>query len=159
MSLYVLDSVTELMKQVLREYHQELIEIQDQIAVVMREKAKKTGGVVVLGKSSKASDLIRILGRRDDLIFIIELAGDEWVNLDDFQKTALLDHCLCGCMITYDEEKDEVKYSIRKPDLFFYREEAARWGVWRNLECDDDKEKKATEEATGKIESVLFQKD
>lgn len=120
--------IVDMVKELVGKYHPDLALVVDEIAVVIREKAAQRGGRAVLGKSAKASPLIGVLGDTD-YKFVLELAGDEWQNLSNRERTALLDHLLCACRA--DEEDGEIKYSLAPPDVYFYWDEFDRWGDWR----------------------------
>ncbi|GAF89263.1 unnamed protein product [marine sediment metagenome] len=126
----VMDTVQSLIAQ----HHPHLAVCDNEIAVVFKEKASKAGDAVVAGKSAKAPELLGVLGETD-WKFIITLGADVWVNLDDKEKLALLDHHLCACRV--DEKPDnpgEYKFFIQPPDVAFYREEVERHGFWRKGE-------------------------
>lgn len=110
--------------------HPNLALVDKEIAVIFRGKASKTGGQVLLGKSRKAGSIFKLLGK-NDYKFILEIAGDEWKNLTNEQKTALIDHLLCACKVEEDEKTGDVKCSIATPEVSFFLEELKRHGDWR----------------------------
>jgi len=112
-------------------YHPHLATIVGQIAVLFREKAGKAGEHVVFGKSKKAPSLLGVLGDVD-YKFIIEIAADEWQGLADGEKVALLDHHLCACRGTEDEQTGDMRFFLQPADVAFYREEVERHGFWRS---------------------------
>lgn len=124
------DDTTKLMSDIVIEFHPDLVEFIEQIALIFREKAAKRGGQVVLGKASKASPLFGVLGDVD-YKFIIELPADEWEGLTAKQKRACLDHHLCGCRADHDEETGETKFYIAPYEIAFYYDEYDRHGDWR----------------------------
>jgi len=111
-------------------YHPHLATIVGQIAILFREKAGKAGDLVVFGKSKKAPAVLGVLGEID-YKFIIEIAADEWQGLTDGEKVALLDHHLCACRGTEDEQTGDMKFFLQPADVAFYREEVERHGFWR----------------------------
>ena len=122
--------VYDIMRDLVGKHHPDLALVVDEIAIVFREKAGKSGGRAVLGKSRKASPLFGVLGDTD-YKFILELAADEWAgSLTMRQKQALMDHLLCSCRV---EEVDGggTKCAIAPPDVEFYWDELDRWGDWR----------------------------
>jgi len=125
------DHTYEIMRDLIKQYHPDLASVDKEIAIVMREKAGKSGGQVVLGKTKKAPGLLGVLGPVD-YKFIIELAGDEWNNLTDKQRVALMDHHLCACSVDIDEVSGEIKCSLRAPDFVGFRDELERHGIWRS---------------------------
>lgn len=100
------------------------------IALIMKAKAVKRGGQVVLGKAGKAPKILEVLGK-GDYKFILEIAADEWTGLDNVQKRGLLDHLLCCCGVEEDEETHELKFSIKAPEVSYFFEEIKRNGDWR----------------------------
>jgi len=148
------DAVLGLVRELIADHHPNLATSLEDIAVIFKEKASKNGGVLVLGKAKKAPKLLEILGEAD-YKFVIELAADEWQNLSDYQRKALLDHCLYTCDVSFDEKSGDVKYGMRSPDFSFYKEEIQRWGVWQDIASDDDEAKSAA--AT--IEDLLREED
>jgi len=132
MEMYVANKdIHEMMYTIIRDYHHDLLAVMDEIVIIFREKASKSGGKAVLGKSKKAPPLIHLLGDKD-YKFIIELAADVWNNeLATTQQVALLDHHLCACRMDFDEKTGEYKCSIAPPDFVGYKDEIERHGVWR----------------------------
>ena len=112
-------------------YHPQLVLVEDEIAVLFREKASKAGGQVVLGKSKKAPSIIGVLGDIE-YKFIIELAADEWSGLTNAQQTALLDHHLCACSVEENPTTGTMSCFISPPDVVAYRGEIERHGMWRD---------------------------
>lgn len=122
-------TIVDMIRDLVGKHHPDLALVVDEIAVIVREKAGQKGGKAVLGKSQKASPLFGVLGDTD-YKFIIELAGDEWLNLTTRQRNALLDHLLCSCRAEEDD-KGVMKYYLAPPDVNFYWDELDRWGDWR----------------------------
>lgn len=124
------ENIVARVKRIIKDNHPDLFLIQDEIAILIRDKAGKRGGRVVYGKTMKAPKILEILGDTD-YKFIIELAGDEWQNLTSSQQEALLDHQLCACRAEEDEETGDVKYFVAPPDIGYYYDELDRHGNWR----------------------------
>ena len=124
------DDVMATVKQLVANHHPHLAPILDQIAVLFREKASTSGEVVLVGKTKKAPAILKTLGERE-YIFIIELAKDEWDNLDDKEKVALLDHHLCACQAKEDSQTGDLSYFVASPDVSFFEAEVKRHGFWR----------------------------
>lgn len=134
MELFKADKdIRETMNGLISKHHPHLAIIDKKIAIVFREKASKKGGVPVLSKVSKIQQLVNVLIDDEDTeyVFCIELAHDEWNDLNGDQRTALLDHCLCSMIVDEDDE-GELKFGILPPDFVGYREEFQRHGVWRD---------------------------
>lgn len=121
--------VYDLMREVVANYHPDLALVVDEIAIVFKEKASKSGGKITLGKASKASPLFGVLGDTD-YKFIITLAADEWANLTIRQRQALMDSMLCACRVEEDDNGTPV-CGIALPDVSYFYDELDRWGDWR----------------------------
>lgn len=122
--------IWEVVQDLISKYHPNLALVDKEIAIIFKEKASKTGGQVVLGKSSRAPGVLKLLGKAE-YKFIIEIAGDQWLTLADNQRTALLDHLLCACKVEEDEKTGEIKCSIAAPEVSFFWKELERNGDWR----------------------------
>lgn len=130
--------VSDVVTKLIANYHPDLALVSDEIAILFREKASKSGGRVVLGKTKKAPNLLSVLGDKD-YKFILELAADEWMTLSGEQQTALLDHLLCHCGVEEDANSGDIKYTIKSPDLNFFSAELERHGNWRpNADMTDE---------------------
>ena len=126
------DDVQNTIKELVANHHPDLVMVVDEIAVIFREKATKTGDAVVLGKSKKAPTVMDLLGTKK-WKFIIEIADDEWSSLNNLQRVALLDHHLCACRVELDEQNQGVKRCfVQPPDVSFYKDEVERHGFWRS---------------------------
>jgi len=122
--------VWEVVQDLISKYHPNLALVDKEIAIIFKEKASKAGGQVVLGKSSKAPGVMKVLGKAE-YKFIIEIAGDQWQTLADNQRRALLDHLLCACKVEEDEKDGSIKCSIAAPEVSFFWKELERNGDWR----------------------------
>jgi len=122
--------IYDLMKDVVANFHPDLALVVDEIAIVVKEKASKAGGKPVLGKASKASELFGVL-TDSNYKFILEIAGDEWLNLTNRQRKALLDSLLCACRAEEDPEDGSIKCQIAPPDVSYFYDELDRWGDWK----------------------------
>jgi Putative phage metallopeptidase len=125
----------DLMRGLIAKYHPDLASVDKEIAIITRPKAGKSGGQVILGKTRKAPGILGVLGTVD-YKFIIELAQDEWNNLTDKQREALMDHHLCACNVDIDEDSGEIKCSLNSPDFVGFRGELERHGIWRTPPAD-----------------------
>lgn len=130
--------VYDLMKEVVANYHPDLALVVDEIAIVFREKASKSGGKIVLGKPAKASPLFGVLGDTD-YKFILTIAADEWANLSNRQRQALMDSMLCACRVEEDDNGTPV-CGIALPDVSYFYDELDRWGDWRPRPPEDGPE-------------------
>lgn len=110
--------------------HPDLALISDEIIVVFRQKAGKSGGQVVLGTSKKVAPLVNALAG-EDYKFVLEVAADQWENeLTAKQREALLDHLLCACRAEEDPKSGETKLTVAKPDVQAFRDNVERYGMW-----------------------------
>lgn len=124
------DDVMNTVKQLVTKFHPDLVMAVDEIAVVFKEKAGKSGEAVVAGKTSKASKLFGILGEID-YKFVITLGADVWETYSDAERVALLDHHLCACRAEISPQTGEARYFVQIPDVYFYQDEVERHGFWR----------------------------
>jgi len=128
----------DVMKQVstlIGQYHPHLALIEDEIAVVFREKASEVAGVIILGKTKKAPPIITTLtDKKFTFKFIIELGADEWQGLANEQQVALLDHHLCSMYAEEDPNTGNIKCGIKPPDFIGYKDEVERHGMWRPMD-------------------------
>ena len=121
----VVDTVHDLISK----YHPHLLTMQDEIAIVINEKAGKAGETIVLGKATKAAPLLGVLTDKD-YKFVLYVAADEWQSLNDKERTALLDHLLCACRVKEDKKTSALKPYLQPPPAY-YKEEVERHGWWR----------------------------
>lgn len=119
------DDVVQMMEHLVRHYHMHLLAYVDRIAVLF-----KTGTGQKAGAVSKASPQMGVLGDKS-YIFVIKLMEEDWTNLTDNQRIALIDHLLCACKA--EEAPDgSMKFYIEKPTLEYYQDELERNGFWRH---------------------------
>jgi hypothetical protein len=111
-------------------HHPHLADIADQIVVIFKDKCSKKGDTVILGKTSKAPNILSVLGEKD-YKFVIEIGADVWDTLSENQKVYLLDHQLCFIGGEEDEKTAEMKYFISEPDVYYFSQEVLRHGSWR----------------------------
>lgn len=99
------------------------------IKYIYREKCSMKGGRPVYGKASKLSGASEYLIGAD---FIIEIALDQWNELDPNQRKALVDHLLERCYGEEDEEDPTaaLHWKIREPDVHEFATILSRHGVW-----------------------------
>lgn len=99
---------------------------------VFRSEAAVTKGHEVWGKARLVTGLNAHLagpiiagGLTWDRLFVIEIANDIWLELDDRQRTALVDHELSHCWA------DGEKLTLRGHDVEEFAGVIRRWGLWR----------------------------
>lgn len=124
------DDVYNTMRDLIGKYHPDLALCDDEIAVIFKEKASKSGDVVIAGKTAKATPLLGVLGDVE-YKFVITLAADAWQEMTAKQQIALLDHHLCACGVEENAQTGAVRFYIRQPDVAFFRDELERHGTWR----------------------------
>lgn len=104
--------------------------IDDQILIVMKEKATQKGGVEIAGVTSKASLLLELVADHP-YKFLITLAGDVWSNMSPLHQEALLMHQLLCCGLEENPDTGDMRCFVRIPDVAFFREEVQEYGFWR----------------------------
>lgn len=130
--------VHDTVRELVANHHPDLVLDVDEIAVVFREKAGKSGGQIVYGTPRKVTPLMAAIAG-DDYKWILEVAADKWEQeLTAKQREALLDHLLCACRTEEDGESGNIKRTIAKPDIMAFRENVERYGMWFPKEEDDD---------------------
>jgi hypothetical protein len=122
--------VQDTMRDLIRKYHPDLALIEEEIAVIFKEKASVSGTVKIMSKTSKASPLINLLANGKKWTFVITLASDAWLELNPKQQVALLDHNLCSLRVEEGDDGKQ-KFSIAVPDVAFFKDEIERHGMWR----------------------------
>jgi hypothetical protein len=121
------ESIIELLNEVRREYHPELLDAS--FIVLTRSPAAQKGGKTVLGSVKKASaEAQGLAGEGAD--YILTLSLNDWNALRDRQRRALLDHELCHCVGEEDEETGEMKWKLRGHDIEEFTDVIRRWGAW-----------------------------
>lgn len=124
------DEVTNTISDLIANFHPHLAVCDKEILVYFKEKAGHSGDVITPSASKKANPQLGLVSEVD-WKFVIEIADDEWRAYTDAQRVALLDHALCALRVDEDQETHVLKYSIAKPDVFFYKGEIERRGFWR----------------------------
>ncbi len=121
------ESVEAQAKKILELHHADLATAR--IKYVFVDKASMRGGRPVLGKARKASGVLEHFADAD---FVIEVALDQWNNLEPNQKEALVDHLLEFCMGEEDENTGEMKWLMREPDVKEFSTILRRHGAWHD---------------------------
>ena len=132
-------SIMDNMMELIGKNHPDLALVSDEIAIVFREKAGKSGGQVTLGTPKKVSPLANALAG-ENYKFVLELSADVWAeDLTSKQREALLDHLLTACRCEEDPKSGEFKCTIAKPDIMAFRDNIERYGMWfPKEEADED---------------------
>lgn len=124
----------------IRNYHTDLIEDTTEVAVMFREKATKSAPY---GTARRVTPLIDALLADEGIEYkwILEVPQDCWVELDSRQQRALLDALLCACRADFDDKTGDLKRYIAKPDIMAFQENLERFGNWYpKSESEDDEE-------------------
>lgn len=113
------------------------------IEFVFRSEAARSGGQLVLGKARKVSGLNALLSlpeaeiedvdettSDDQDFFVVEIAHDTWMWMEDKQRRALVDHELCHCRIEYDDD-GALKLVVAAHDVEEFAAVVERWGLWK----------------------------
>lgn len=125
------DSVSEFARRLIPKYHSHLASAR--IRYIYRSRATKGGGLVVPGHVTKLSKKYEFLLNAD---FMIEIALDVWDNLNETQRSALVDHMLQRCGGEENEKTGDMKWSIRAPEVQEFPEIAGRHGQWTDALSD-----------------------
>lgn len=107
---------------IIKHFHPELLAEEITIAFVMRSEAQHSQTRTVLAQTSKVPDKFRPYVDYDILIWIAE---DEYSEMDDNRRDALIDHELCHIGVTGDG-----KIYMRSHDFEEFQEIIERRGAW-----------------------------
>lgn len=124
------EEIKQLVDKLIANRHPDLALVSEEILVVFREKAAKSGGQVVYGKAFRCSDYMNVIGGTN-YSFIIELGADTWSQeLNPQQQEALLDSILCSMVVEEDEKSGDIKMGIIKPEIQAFRKNVEEYGMW-----------------------------
>ncbi len=129
------DDVYDLMRRLIGQDFPDLAVLDQKIGIKFREKAGKKGSIPVLSNVGKAPPILDVFGD-GEYEFIIEIAYDMWLVLDNTQKEALMFHCLSGLGVEEVEGEDDkdgtgYKTCINPPDIQAFSDELTKYGNWR----------------------------
>lgn len=121
------DQAYKLLAQVIKEHHPDLLDAR--IALVWANTLKPDrDGHVTWGTARKVGPLDGLFNAND---FIITLNSTVWAELlASGRAAALLDHELCHCGVTFNDDGEPVFY-IAKHDLEEFVAVVERHGLWR----------------------------
>lgn len=129
--------VARIATKLIADHHIDLCDVR--IEYVFRDEAAKKNGKVVFGTARKVSGLNAFLatGEVDEAgiqhgdadFYVIEIAEDEWQELTQAQRIALVDHELCHCQVEWDDDGAPT-LKMRPHDLEEFREIVDRHGLW-----------------------------
>lgn len=112
----------KLTEEIINEHHPRLRHAK--IAVIMRDKATKSKGKIVLATAEKFPEKAKPF-TAIQYHFIVTIAEDTWTDLEPRKKTALIDHELCH--LGFDENGSP---TIIGHDVEEFLAVIARHGLW-----------------------------
>lgn len=134
------EDVHNKVKELIRANHPDLFIVSEEIVVLFRERASKSGGVPIYGKPMRVSARSNALAG-EDYKFVLELGADTWEDeLTARQREALLDSLLTACRCEEDPKSGELKLKVVKPDIVGFRENIERYGYWMPVPEEVEKE-------------------
>lgn len=119
------ETIETLAKPLIAPFHPELATARMKFVFV--DKGSMKAGRPVYGKVKKLSGISEFLIEAD---FVIEVAQDHWNELDENQRTALVDHLLERCSGEEDENTGEMVWVVREPDVQEFTSILRRHGAW-----------------------------
>lgn len=119
------ENVESFAKRLIPSYHPELVSAR--IAYIFVDVGSKKNGRTVAGKVRKVSGALEFLLELD---FLIEVAMDNWNELTEQQREALVDHLLERCSGEEDEDTGDMKWNVREPDVQEFGSILRRHGAW-----------------------------
>lgn len=93
------------------------------------DKGASKGGRELYGKASKLSGINEFLIQAD---FLIVISEEKWRDLQEDQKTALMDHFLECCTGEEDEKTGDMIWKCREPDTQEFVSILQRHGAWHD---------------------------
>jgi hypothetical protein len=127
--------VATIARQLISEHHRHLLDAH--LLYLFTRKPRSKAGKTVLGTAQKASGITEYLstrpGQDGDLHaadFILVFSYQEWKDLTESQRRALVDHELTHC--DFKEDKwGTITWKIRGHDVEEFREIIQRHGLWQ----------------------------
>ena len=119
------EAVASIASGLIPNYHPELATARFMFAFA--DKGWSKGGRDIAGKVRKVSGIWEWATEKD---FLMEIAADQWNDMDENQRTALVDHLLERCVGEEDERNGEMKWGIREPDVQEFTTILERHGAW-----------------------------
>lgn len=121
------ESVETLAKNLIPMYHPELATAR--VKYVFVDKASTKSGKPVYGKVRKVSGVMEFLIESD---FMVEVALDQWNEMSEQMRTALVDHLLERLTGEEDDKSGEMKWAMREPDVQEFAAILRRHGAWND---------------------------
>ena len=119
------ESVEALAQQAIPMFHPHLATAR--ISYLFVDKASMKNGQPVLGKVRRISGVMEFMVEKD---FMIEIPLDQWNELGETQRHALVDHLLERCNGEEDEKSGEMKWGTREHDVQEFSTILRRHGAW-----------------------------
>lgn len=113
MDYFEATEVNDIVEQYLK-YHPELIGAK--IGCIFKEKASTSDGVPIVGKIRKAPKSLTPL-MREDYDYIIEVGADAWMELDNSQREAWVDHIMEHAYGEENSQTGEMSWKLRQPEV------------------------------------------
>lgn len=114
-------SVIKFAENLIENFHPILKEAR--IAFVFREKAQKQGERYILGQCTKVPEKFQPYLEYD---YIIWLSEEDYAEMDDLRREALIDHELCHCKFSGQTGT----WGIRPHDIQEFSDVIERHGIW-----------------------------
>ena len=108
-------------------YHPELATARIRYLAV--DKASSKNGRPIPGKVRRISGALEYLIECD---FLIEVALDQWNEMNEAQRQALVDHLLERCTGEEDNQTGDMKWTTREPDVAEFTAILRRHGAWND---------------------------
>ena len=119
------ETVEAVASRIIPTYHSELATAR--IRYIGVDTAGKKNGRPVWGKVRRVSGAMEYLLEQD---FIMEVPMDTWNEMNEAQRTALVDHLLERCTGEEDEKTGDMKWVTREPDVQEFTTILRRHGAW-----------------------------
>jgi hypothetical protein len=121
------ESVEAIAKNLIPMYHPELATAR--VKYIFVDKASMKNGKPIFGKVRKVSGVLEYLLESD---FMLEVGLDQWNELNEQQRGALVDHLLERCTGEESEEDASMKWTMREPDVQEFSAILRRHGAWND---------------------------
>ena len=121
------ESVEAIAQQAIPMFHPHLATAR--ISYIYVDTAAMKNGRPILGKVRKVAGILEYMLEKD---FILEVPMDQWNELSDTQRHALVDHLLERCYGEENEESGDMKWSTREPDVQEFSTILRRHGAWND---------------------------
>lgn len=125
MEYWLAVEVEDIIEQYIK-YHPELIGAT--FGCIFKEKASKSDGQPIVGKISKVSDRDKVL-MSEPYDYRMEIGYDAWVELNNAQKEAWVDHLLEHAYGEENEKDGSMSWKLRKPEISAFPVILSRHGI------------------------------